>query len=114
VVVSDITQEDALRQAQELVSQALKEVEARCGVLAQYINDCESKGSRTAAWSEAVRELRALHDYRRGLLRRQSLIQEALDTVVGKCPAETPLSPPPDRTAGRTQQVQIQARRRRS
>jgi len=115
VIVSEITQEDALRQALALVGDALKEAEARCAVLGQYINDCDRTGSRTAGWGEAVRELSALHDYRRALLRRHSLIQEALDCVVDKCPAQTPLAPPPDRTARQTQQqVQIQPRRRRS
>jgi hypothetical protein len=113
--VSEITQEDALREALALVGEALKEAEARCAVLGQYINDCDRTGSRTAAWSDAARELSALHEYRRALLRRQSLIQEALDCAVGKCPAPTPLSPPPDRTARRTQQqIQVQPRRRRS
>jgi hypothetical protein len=113
--VSEITQEEALRQADALVGQALRETEARCAVLGQYINDCESKGSRTSAWSEALRELRALHAYRTGLLGRHSLIQEALDYPVGECPAKVPLPPPPNRNVLRTQQqVQIQARRRRS
>jgi hypothetical protein len=111
--MSEITQEDALRQAAELVSEALKEVEARCGLLGQYINDCDSKGSRTAAWSEALRELHALHERRAQLLRRRSLIQQALDCRVGQSPARAPLQPPRDRTALRAQrQVQIQARRR--
>jgi hypothetical protein len=113
--MSEITQEEALRQADALVGQALKETEARCAVLGQYINDCESKGSRTAAWSEALRELHALHDYRRALIRRRSLIQEALDCPVGERPAKAPLTPPQNRTVIRTQQqVQIRARRRRS
>jgi hypothetical protein len=111
--MSEITLQEALRQALALVGQALKEAEARCAVLGQYINDCENKGSRTAAWSGALRELHALHDYRTGLMRRQSLIQQALDYPVGECPAKAPLSPPPDRTVVRTQQqVQIRARRR--
>jgi hypothetical protein len=115
--MSEITQEEALRQADALAGEALREVEARCAVLAQYINDCESKGSRTAAWSEALRELRALHDYRAGLLRRRSLIREALDCVAGECPAKVPLPPTPNRAAVRSQQqvqIQVQARRRRS
>ena len=111
--MSEISQEDALRQAEALVGQALKETEARCAVLAQYIIDCEHSGSRTAAWSEAVRELHALHGYRRELMRRHSLIQQAVDCPVGERPTKVPLSPPPNRAAGRTQQqVQIRARRR--
>ena len=107
------TQEEALRQADALVGEALRDVEARCGVLGQYINDCESKGSRTADWGAAVRELSALHDRRRALIRRRGLIREALECPVGECPAKAPLSPPPDRTARRTQQqVQIRVRRR--
>ncbi len=47
--MSEITQEEALRQADMLLRHALTEAEARCGVLGQYINDCESTGSRTAA-----------------------------------------------------------------
>jgi hypothetical protein len=111
--MSEITQEEALHQADALVGQALREVEARCMVLGQYINDCEHQGSRTAAWSEALRELHALHGYRTGLMRRHSLIQQALDCPVGECPAKAPLSPPPNRAVLRTQrQVQIRARRR--
>lgn len=112
-VMNEITQEEALRQADALVGQALREGEARCTVLGQYINDCENKDSRTAAWSEALRELHALHDYRSGLIRRHSLIQQALDCPVGECPAKVPLAPPPNRTVLRTQQqVRIRARRR--
>lgn len=111
--MGETTQDDALRQAAALVDEALKETEARCGLLGQYINDCDSKGSRTAAWSEALRELHALHERRTQLLRRRSLIQEALDCHVGECPAKAPLQPPRDQTALRTQQqIQIQARRR--
>jgi hypothetical protein len=111
--MSEITQEEALRHAGALVGQALKETEARCSVLGHYINDCERKGSKNSAWSEALRELHALHGYRTGLMRRQSLIQQALDCPVGEAPAKVPLPPPPTRPALRTQQqVQIRARRR--
>jgi hypothetical protein len=107
------TQEDALRQAAALVDEALKEVEARCGLLGQYINDCDSKGSRTAAWSEALRELHALHERRTQLMRRRGLIQEALECHVGESPTKAPLQPPRDQTAVRTQQqIQLRARRR--
>jgi hypothetical protein len=113
--MGEITHEEALRQADVLVSQALRETEARCAVLAHYINECENQGSTSAAWSEAIRELRALHSYRGGLLRRHSLLQEALDCPVGECPAKVPLSSPPKRPIPRRQhQVQIHARRRRS
>jgi len=115
VVMSEITQEEALRQADVLAGQALRETEARCTVLGQYIDNCENKGSKTSAWSEALRELHALHGYRIRLMRRHSLIQQVLDYPVGECPAKVPLPPPPDRTVLRTQQqVQIRARRRRS
>lgn len=108
-----MTQEEALRQADELVSQSLKETEARCGVLGQYINECEHKGSRTAAWTEALRELSALHGRRSGLIRRHSLIQQALDCPVGEHPAKAQLATPPDRAARRAQQqVQLRPRRR--
>jgi hypothetical protein len=111
--MSEITQEEALRQADALVGEALRETETRCAVLGQYINECDSVGSKSAAWSEALRELHALHGYRRGLMRRHSLIQQALDCPMGEYPAKAPLPPPPDRTVRRTQQqVQIQARRR--
>jgi hypothetical protein len=111
--MGETTQEDALRQAAALVDEALRETEARCGLLGQYINDCDSKGSRTAAWSEALRELHALHERRTQLMRRRSLIQEALECYVGESPAKAPLQPPRDQTALRTQQqIQIQARRR--
>jgi hypothetical protein len=111
--MGEMTQEEALRQADALVGEAVKETEARCGVLAQYVNDCESNGSKPADWTEAVLELRALQGYRAGLMRRRGLIQQALDCPVGECPAKVPLSSPPDRTVRRTQrQVQIRARRR--
>jgi hypothetical protein len=113
--MSEMTQEEALRLADVLVGQALKETEARCSVLAQFIGDCDRAGSHTAAWSEALRELHALHDYRSGLMRRRSLIQEALDCLVGESPTKAPLLPPPERAVLRPQrQVQVQARRRRS
>lgn len=111
--MSETTQEEALRLADALVGQALKETEARCAVLAQFINDCERKGSKTSAWSEALRELHALHGYRVELMRRHSLIQQALDCPVGEHPAKAALPPPPNRTVLRTQQqVQVRARRR--
>jgi hypothetical protein len=109
--MSEITHEEALRQADALAGQALKETEARCAVLGQYVNDCDSTGSRTAAWSDALRELRALQGYRSGLMRRRDLIRQALDCPVGEYPGKTPLAPPPDRAAFRTQQ-QVRARRR--
>lgn len=109
----EITQEDALRHAGALVGEALKDTEARCAVLGQYINDCEKNRSMSSALGEALRELRALHGRRAGLLRRRSLIQEALDCPVGESPAKVPLPPPPSRPGRRTQQqVQIRARRR--
>ena len=111
--MSEMTQDEALRQADALVGQALRETEARCAVLGQYINDCERKGSKTAAWSEALRELHALHGYRSGLMRRRNLIQQALDCAVGECPTKAPLIPPRNQTVARSQQqVQIRARRR--
>ena len=91
----------------------LRDVEARCAVLGQYIHDCERKGARTAALNGAVRELRALQDYRAGLIRRRGLIQQALECLPGERPAKLPLPPAPNRTMPRTQQqVQIRARRR--
>jgi hypothetical protein len=111
--MSEITQEDALRQADALAGQALRETEARCAVLGRYISDCDRAGSAGAGWSAALRELDALQANRRGLLRRRSLIQEALDCAVGERPVQVPLQPPPDRTVRRAQQqVQIRARRR--
>jgi hypothetical protein len=113
--MSEITQEEALRLADVLVGQALKETEARCSVLAQFIDDCDRAGSRTSAWSEALREFHALHAYRSGLMRRRSLIQEALECPVGESPTKAPLSPPPNgRVLRPPQQVQIRARRLRS
>jgi hypothetical protein len=111
--MDEMTQEEALLQADALVSEALRETEARCGLLAQYIHDCEGNASSAVASTDAFRELRALHDYRAGLTRRRGLIQEALACVAGESPANVPLSPSPGRTAVRTQrQVQIKARRR--
>jgi hypothetical protein len=113
--MSEITQEEALRLADALGGQALKETEARCSVLAQFIDDCDRAGSRTSAWSEALRELHALHGHRSGLVRRRSLIQQALECAVGESPAKMPLSPPPNRAVSRVQQqVQVRARRPRS
>jgi hypothetical protein len=112
--MDELTHDEALRRAAELVDQAVKETEARCRVLAQFISDCEEQRSRTAAWSDALRELNALHRHRDLLKRRLALISEALDCVVGERPAESPLLPP-DRTVLRTQQqAQIQVQRRRS
>jgi hypothetical protein len=108
----EMTQEDALLLADELVGQALKETEARCSVLAQFIHDCDRVGAKTAAGTEAVRELRALHDRRSRLMQRRSLIQQALDCRVGEAPAKDPLPPAPTRIVRQTQQ-QIQVRPRR-
>ena len=114
-LTDEMTHEEALHLADALVGQALKETEARCRLLAQFIDDCDRAGSKTAGWSEALRELHDLHGRRRGLLRRRSLIREALDCPVGDSPATAPLIPPPNRTVPRVQhQVQVQARRRRS
>jgi hypothetical protein len=113
--MSETTHEEALRLADALVGQALKETEARCSVLAQFIDDCDRARSRTSAWSEALRELHSLHGYRSGLLHRRSLIRQALECPVGESPAKVPLRPPPDQTAVRTQQqIQVRARPRRS
>jgi hypothetical protein len=112
--VSELTQEEALRLADTLVGQALKATEARCGVLGQFINNCERAESRTSAWSEVLRELSALHRYRSGLIQRQDLIQQALDCPVGECPTRVPLPTLAKRTVVQTQQqIQVQARRRR-
>jgi hypothetical protein len=108
--MSELTQEEALRLADALVGQALKETEARCRVLAQFIDDCDRARSATSAWSEALRELHALHGYRSGLLRRRNLIQQALDCPLGESPAKGPLPPSPDGSVRRTQQ-QVQAGR---
>lgn len=111
----EMTQEDALRRADALVGQALSETETRCRVLAQYISDCERTGSKTADWSQALRELSALHGRRAGLIRRRSLIQQALECTVGESPDKSPLLPPPNRPARRAQQqIQIRARRHSS
>jgi hypothetical protein len=111
--MSETTQEEALRQADALAAEALRDVEARCSVLGQYIHDCESNGARTGAWSGAVRELRALQDYRAGLIRRRSLIQQALECLPDERPAKLPLPPVPNRAVSRSQQqVQIRPRRR--
>ena len=115
--MNEVTQEDALRQAAALVGHALTETEARCTVLAQYINDREAQGPKTPAWREALGELHALHAYRSRLLRRHSIIQQALEYPVGERPTKVPLPPPPDRAVPVTQrrvQVQRRAQRRRS
>ena len=115
MVVSEMTSEEALRLADELVGQALKETEARCGVVARFIGDCDRAGAHNAEWSAALRELHSLHSRRSGLLHRRDLIQEALDCFVGESPSNAPMPPVPIRTVPRLQQqVQIQPRRRRS
>jgi hypothetical protein len=109
--MSELTQEDALRLAHALVGQALKETEARCSVLAQFIDDCDRARSAAGASSEAVRELSALHSRRRGLIRRRDLIAQALECSVGEAPANKPLPPAPKPAAVRTQrQLQTRAR----
>jgi len=113
--MTEMTQEETLRLADELVGQALKETEARCGIVAQFIGACDRAGSHTAAWSDALRELHSLHGRRSGLMHRRDLIQEALDCAVGESPANTPLPAPPTRAVPQPQrQVQIRARRHRS
>lgn len=113
--MGELTQEEALRQADDLVGQALKETETRCAVLGQYINDCDSQGSKPRAWSEAVRELSSLHGRRTGLLRRRSLIRQALDCSVEEFPTKAPLVPPSNRATVQTQQqVWVRGHRRRS
>jgi hypothetical protein len=111
--MSEMTQEEALRLADELAGQALKETEARCAVLGQFIHDCDRAGSHTSAWSAALRELHSLQGSRSGLLRRRGLIKEALDCPVGEAPTNAPLPPTPAPAAPRPQQ-QLQVRRRRS
>lgn len=112
--MSEMTHEEALRQADVLVSQALKQAEGRCAVLGQFVNECDSTGSRPSEWSEALRELRALQSRRSGLMRRHSLIRQALDLPVGECPAKVPLSPPRSQAAIQTQHlVQLRGRPRR-
>jgi hypothetical protein len=111
-VMSEMTHEEALRRADALAGQELTEAEARCAVLGLYINECDSKGSRTAGWSDALRELRALQERRAGLMRRRSLIRQALECPVGERPGKAPLQPPRDPAQLRTQrQIQIRARR---
>jgi hypothetical protein len=113
--VSESRHEDALRKADALAGRALTETEARCTVLGQFIHDCDEAGAKTAAWGEALRELHALHAYRIRIMRKQSLIQQALEYPVGECPAKVPLPPPPSPAVSRAQrQVQVQVRRRRS
>jgi hypothetical protein len=109
----EMTQEEALRLADALAGRAMKETEARCAVLAQFIHDCDLTGSRSSAVSDAVLELSAQQRRRRELIRRRSLIQQALECVVDESPAAT-LVPPPVQAARRAQrQVQVQARPRR-
>lgn len=111
--MSEMTQEEALRHAEALASQALKETETRCAVLGHFINEWENNRARSSAWTAALRELSALHARRTALMRRQSLIRQALECPVGESPAKVPLQPPPARPATQTQrQVQIRARRR--
>ncbi len=113
-IMSERTHEDALREAVALIGQLLEKLETRCRMLAYYIADCERKGARTAAWSDAVRELRTLHGDRSTLLRRRELMQQALDCSMTEHAAETVLEPARDRTPHRTQpQVQLQRVKRR-
>ena len=111
--MTDVPHEDALRLAAELAGRALQQTETRCALLAEFIEDCDHAGARTAAWSGALRELRALHQHRSGLMRRRSLIQQALEISLGDGPSSAPLESPPNRAAPRAQQqLQVRARRR--
>lgn len=111
--MSEMTQEEALLLADALAGQALKATEVRCSVLAQFIDHCDRARSHTSTWSEALRELHALHGNRRALIRRRDLIQQALDCLVGESPLGRALPAPPDPPVSRTQrQVQVHARRR--
>src|ERR1700689_4335428 len=101
--MSENPQEEALRQADAVVGQALREVEARCTVLAGFIDTPAASGSKSAAWSAALQEFHALRGYRIGLMRRRSLIQQALDYPVGQCPVTVPL-PALSKPVVRTQQ----------
>jgi len=113
--LSEMTQEEALRLADELVQQALKEAGARCSVLAAFIQECDRAGVTTPDWSEALRELHALQASRRGLLLRHSLILQALDCPVGETPGKVAPPAPPKPTVIRPQrQLQVQVRRRAS
>jgi hypothetical protein len=108
----EITHKEALRQAVAPVGQALKETEARCTVLGQFINDREAKRSKSSACSHALRERHELHGYRSRLMRRHSQIQHPLDYRVGESPSKAPLPPPPNRPVVRVlQQTHVQARR---
>jgi hypothetical protein len=51
--MSEITQEEALRLADDLVGQALKETEARCAVLAQFI---DGRDHAEPLWSSLTRK----------------------------------------------------------
>lgn len=106
--------EGALLQADALAGQAVREAEARCRVLGQFINDLERAGSRTSDWSDVLGELSSLHRYRSGLLRTRDLIRQALDYPVGECPARVSLPAVSSRPEDRTQvQVQVQRRHRK-
>jgi len=113
--MNETSQEDALRLALGLVGDALKDTESRCSVLALYIESCDRAGAATASGAAAVRELRELQDVRRALVRRHSLIQQALDVSPGKSPGKTQLEPPPRASATRPQQqLQVRSRRRQA
>jgi hypothetical protein len=104
-----------LRQAVAQVGRALKDTEARCTVLGPFINGCEATGSKSAAWSDALRALHALHGYRSRLMRRPSLIQRALEYPLGESPSKAPLPSPPNRPVRRVlQQIHVRAQRRSS
>lgn len=110
--MTEMTHEGALRLADELAGQELKETEARCSVLAQFIDACDRSRAHSAAWSDALRELHTLHGHRSSLIHRRTLIQQALDAPVGDAPSSAPLPRAPQPTAVRAQrQIQIQARR---
>jgi len=114
-VLGEMTQEEALGLADALAGRALKETEARCSVLAQFLHDCDRARSRSSVLNDAVLELSAQQRRRRELIRRRSLIQQALECAVEESRAATPLGPAPvpvERRPQRQLQVQVRPRRR--
>ena len=113
--MSEMTQEDALRLADAACRTSFEgDIGPLLGTGGVHRRVRSRRCNNPGMECEALRELRALHASRQGLLQRRSLIQQALDCPVGESPSHLP-PPQPQPTVIRPQrQIQVQVRRRAS